>query len=1007
MEKSRDFYSYPIYDALSPFILDEIIYYDFIYKFFKIFNESANIHYIIYSLNKSDISKLKEIAPYANIYEGEEFIRDIDKLLKQLLEKGKVKVKSINMYYCEKCDEHYNESQVKEIKRVVRENIAKVRIGKRIYFIGDFYEDEEPIGVYLGYDDKYALVELLGETWLAPYKLKDFLINELEVPKNRIRKVSFEELENFDFENYVVKGSGRCKFIIRGDVKARLLKRRLPSYSVIYSKEREVPIKVCPRCGNVLKEEYVPALVVKDNKKTIYISSPEGSYKLPVLYCPNCGHIEYGSKIKDCPVCGSIMERRFALKPELSALGAYIHNFKEPSPLMFLHQRRSRIKILLEGVLKAYYRNLFIKTIYLAHKVPSEVDEVKRAVLLLQRRGEINQSNLKKVQKLRNIVENIVRYVSIYGATSTYEDIDEWLEWKNNQIKLQIRELGKGGKISEMFQIIYDYIVEDISHFYIPLKRKNPLVLGPIKDSLIMLYPYMPNFAKENLNKLGIEDLSLEVGETQEMKVIDILREFLRILRKYREKMHISKREPLKKVVFVTPYADDIEPLKPLILNVENILIFQVTEEWNEMEIEIEPNMEEISASYRAWAPKIAFLLRRKNMKEIVDAMEKGGYTLGIEGFIIKITPNMIKYIKKVPEGYKHIEFKYGDIYIQSEQDATTQRIKLVREIIRRINSMRKDIEMDFDDLIDVSISGDPEAIKMIRGYDDEIREKCLARNIEFSYTEYGYIVEWPIMGYRITIGINPLFKRWVIKAFKSIPGIDDARAELLFNMGYGSVYDLMEADPEQLADTTGIPINLARDIIDYIYSTAFKPKKEKNKEYCPFCGAELAPEDDFCPRCGAPIRVKIEEKRIKKGNVYLFRGDLDKMMDRIPEDLMKERKMLITKDDPEEIKKRYELKNVETLWISYVPFGNTIKPKELDKLKDSVLKFLDKGGKLIIVDCFDLLLAINGLDKLLQMIGEMKEKLKEKEAYLFFNIEELEAFEMGEIMKYVDGEVK
>ena len=522
-----------------------------------------------------------------------------------------------------------------------------------------------------------------------------------------------------------------------------------------------------------------------------------------------------------------------------------------------------------------------------------------------------------------------------------------------------------------------------------------------------MLYPFMPAFVEENLGRINVNKFSLSTTEAEEISTMEIIRDFVKVLRKYREKKGIPRKEPLKKVVFVTSYADEVNSLKSSILNLENVLIFQVVEDWDEMEIEIEPNMDEISASYRAWAPKIAFLLRRKNVREVLDAMEKGGYTLGIEGFIIKITPKMINYIKKVPEGYDHIEFEHGDIYIQNERDATTKRIRLVREVIRRINIMRKDIDMDFDDLIDVSISGDAEAIKMIRGYDDEIREKCLARNIEFSYTEYGYIVEWPIMGYRITIGINPLFKRWVIKAFKSIPGIDDYRAELLFKMGYGSIYELMEAEPEQIAEATGIPLKLANELIDYLYSTAFKPKKEKNKEYCPFCGTELTPDDDFCPRCGAPIRVKMEERKMKKGNVYLFLGELGDMLERIPEELMKEKKLLITKDNPDEVKKLYNLKNTETVWISYVPFGDTIKPKDLEKLKGRVLKFLEKGGKLIIADCFDLLLAINGLDKLLQMIGELKEKLKEKEAYLFFTIEELEAFEMGEIMKYVDGEVK
>ncbi len=1007
MEKIREFYSYPIYDSLSSFILDEVIYYDFIYKFYHVFGEDPKIHFIVYSLNKKDSKKLRGIVPYADIIEGEKYIKDINALVREFLDKKRVEVFQINTYYCEKCDEYFKKSEIKVIKKVVKENIAKIRIAKKTYFLGNFYEGEEPAGIYIGRDDNFVIVKLHDETWIAPANLREFLIEEIEVPANKINGVEFNALKDFNFEPYVAIGDGISGIIKKGEPKVKLIKRRISSYTIIYSRNKEVSIKTCPICGNVLREQKNPVLAIRYGYKRIGISSPEGSYKLPVLYCPNCGHIEYGVRIKECPVCGNIMERKFALRPELSALGAYIHNFNAPSYLMFLHRKRSGLGSWLGGTLRIYGKNLFKNTKYLNHKIPDNIDELSRTALLTKGRGSVNASDIRRIKKLQNAVENIVRYAEIYGMTKEQSEEDEWLGWKSNELKRRVKKLVGDGKIVYAFNVIYDHIMEDISRFYIPLKRKKPLFYEPIKDAIILLYPYMPTFAMENLEKMGVKETSLKVQESSEIRSITILQEFLKTLRKYREKQGIPRREPLKKVVFVTQHADEINAVKSLISNVENILIFQVTDDWDEMEIEIEPNMEEISSSYRAWAPKIAFLLRRKNVREILDAMEKGGYTLGIEGFIIKITPQMINYLKKIPEGYDHIEFQYGDIYIQNERDSTTKRIRLVNEVIRRINAMRKDIEMDFDDLVDVSISGDSDAIKMIRGYDEEIREKCLARNVELTYSEYGYLVEWPIMGYRITIGINPLFKRWVIEAFKSIPGVDESLAELLFKLGYGSVYELMEAEPEQLAESTGMPLKLANDILEYLYSTAFKPKKENKKEYCPFCGAELGKEDDYCPRCGAPIRVKMEERRMKKGNVYMFFGELDEMLNRIPEELMKERKLLVTKDDPDEIKKMYNLKNVESVWISYVPFGNTIKPKDLEKLKEKIFDFIDEGGKLIIADCFDLLLAINGLDRLLEMIDGLKAKLKERDAYLFFTVEELEAFEMGEIMKYVDGEVR
>ncbi len=1005
MEKNRGLYSYPIYDTLSYSVLDEIIHFNFIHRFYEILGKEKPIIFVVHS-GENYLKRLREKAPYARLIYADRYTDEIALLIKELYTMEKLKVHYLNNYYCEKCDEFYKAHEVKIIEREIKRNLVKIRIAKRTYFIGEMESGEEAVGVFIGGED-LILVSFPDEKWLAPSHLRDILIEKLEVPEDKIKKVEKGTLEKINFKSHVILGDGNSRIIRKGDVEELHLKSKIPSYSLIYSFKRVEPIHVCPKCGSVLVERKIPVLFAEDEEVKIQLSSPSGSYKLPVLHCSNCGHIEYGEKIMDCPVCGGIMERKFMLRPELVAVGAYVHELHHPVDLSFVHIRRVGVQKAIEGMLRLSRGYFFNRRILLSHDLMNEPDEDEECVLLMKRRGRVNEEDLRKVRKLKSVVENIVRYVEIYGQSDEYTDVDYWALWKNEEVKRSIVQLVEKGKIEESFDRFYNYVLHDISHFYVPLKRKDPLARKLIKDILTLLYPYLPKFAASLMEKLGIDRIILSFEDYPEIESVEVLRDVITLLREYRERNNIPLREPLKKVVFVSEYAGDINDLRPYIFRVENIIALTAVREWEEMEIEIEPNIEEISAAYRAWAPKISFLLRRKNVKEVMDAMEKGGYTLGVEGFLIKITPKMVRYLKKVPEGYEELKSKYGELYVYTERDASTRRIRLVKEIVRRINSMRKDIEMDFDDLVDVNIYGNSDVIKMVKGYEDEIKQQCLARNVEYYIPEYGYVVEWPIMGYRIIIGINPLFKKWVIKAFKSIPGIDESRAELLFKLGFGSIYELMETKPEELAEISGIPLNMARKIIDYVYSTAFKSKKVKGREYCPFCGAELSQEDEFCPLCGAPIRVKMKEKRMKRGNLYLVIGDLRKMIDSVPEEILSEKKLLITKDNPEEVKKEYDLKNVQTLWISYVPFGKSIKPKEIDKLESEIIRFIEKGGKLILADCFDLLLAINSLDSLMEVLRRIKEKLKEKNAYMFFNIEEIESFELEKIMKYVDGEIR
>ncbi len=1005
MQKSRKVYSYPFYDALSDAILNEIIFYDFLKKFYELLNEEVEVNFITSSLPSEDMERLKNLAPYANIFSAEDYMKEIDVAIKNLYQKNRLRVQNRIRYYCEECDEYFRGDEIETVEKEVKEDIIRVRIGKKLYFIGSIPSDEQPIGISLYKDDTILLVDLDNEIWIAPKSLMKILLYNIEIPPQKINEVKVSTLKNL--EKYVIIGEHSTGFIKKGDKLSIKIKKKIPSYTTIYSITKTLPINVCPRCGSVLKKINTPFLIVEHDDKVYSITSTEGSYKLPLLYCNNCGHLEYGKKLKSCPECGNIMERKFYLHPYLNAIGIYLTEFKFKSPILILHEKRRNIKESLEGVLAVLGYRLFTNTHYVHHILPEEMDEIRRCVILSKTRGGTNEAGERKIRKLENTVRNIVRYVEIYGSTENLDDVDEWLEWKNEIVKKEYRELIEKWKFAEAFDMLYNHILLNISRFYIPFKKKDPLVIGPIVDALKMLYPYLPSLSKEMLNKLNVDDLLLEFRKPKEIRNVGVARELLHTLKKYRNKRGIPFREPLKKVVFVSEYADELRPLIPQILRKENIMVFNSVTVWDEMEVEVEPNIEEIGTMYRAWAPKIAFLLRRKNVKEIMSAMEKGGYTLGVEGFIIKITPKMVRYIKKIPEGYEKLENAYGEVYIYTERDLSTERLRLVNEVIRRINFMRKDIEMDFDDMIDISISGDEEALRMLRGYDDEIKERCLARNIDFRYIDYGYIVEWPIMGYKITIGINPLFKKWVIKAFSSIPGVDKSQAELLFKMGFGSIYELMEASPEEISEITGLPINLTRDMREYLYSTAFKSLKENKKEYCPFCRAEISPTDDFCPYCGAPIRVKIEKEEIKRGNVYLLIGEFSRLMRNMPEEIGNSKKLLVTKDNPEEVKKDYNLKNTDTIWISYVPLGRSIKPKELEKLLSEIEKFLNKGGKVILMDCVDLLLAINGLDGVLNFLRDVRELVKEKDAFIFFNVEELESAELGKMMKYVDVELK
>ncbi len=996
--------TYPIAERITKEVLDELAHYSSYRRFREIMGKDLEVGVVVYGLRDEEIEEIRKVDDNFKIIDSEQYLDELNNFIGDLYDSGKLEVKRRKKYYCENCNAYFDQEEVEFKNEKVVYDIIRVRIGRRLYFIDKLPSGSEPVGVSINDSDDLIYVKMDKETWISPASMRAILVRDIEVPEEEIKTAKLDKIKKkTKLTGYVITGNVKTGYITKENMDLYELPKVISSYSVIYSVENVTQVPTCPKCGRTLQEMIIPKLQVKFGEERIDISSELGSYKIPILYCDSCGHFEYGSRVKDCPVCGNVMEARFFYDSRIVTLGAYYHEIKETPEISFIHEKRGRYERL-EKLLEAAGKKISSGKVILRHRFPE--DDVPLAAYLLKKRG-IVEVDPAKLRKMRNMLENLRVYSEIYGITEPRDKLDSWLVRRGEEVKREFNRRISSGNFAEAFNTLYNFVVKDFSRLYIGMKRKEPMVRRVLEDAARMYYVFEPEFSRELMGKMGIESIVVAMEDVPEVPGMEVVKEVVRKIMKFRNERDMPRREPIKKIVFVTDRAEEIKEFTERIMKFTNILVFNATDRWDEMELTIEPNLEAISRMYRAWAPKIAFLLKRKNVKDVMDALNKGGYTMGIEGFIIKITPDMVRYVEKVPKGYLKVKTKYGDMYVNSERDITNMRIRMVNEVIRRINYMRRDIEMEYDDLIDVCISTDDYITRILKGYVDEIKERTRARSVEFRYIEYAYVVEWPIMDFDVTIGINPLFKKWVIKAFQSIPGIAESKAELLFHMGYGSIYELMQASPTELADIPGFSLNTANRIREYLFENAFKPRVEKGKELCPFCGTELSEEDDFCPRCGAPIRVHMERKGVEEGNVYVAFGDFSKIVTIAASQFQDVKKLLITKDDPDEVKKEYNLKNVNIVWISYVPSPKSIKPKELEKLKDIIERNLGRGAKVIMWDAFDFMVAINGFDRMLDFLKEIREDVKSTNTILLFNVEEVEEEDdIHRLNEVVDGKL-
>ena len=114
--------------------------------------------------------------------------------------------------------------------------------------------------------------------------------------------------------------------------------------------------------------------------------------------------------------------------------------------------------------------------------------------------------------------------------------------------------------------------------------------------------------------------------------------------------------------------------------------------------------------------------------------IEKDGfYTVNVEGEKIKILRNHLIVDVEVPHPYTASEFKGGIVYLNQERSEVLEAEGYAREIMRRIQSLRKKNGLEKSDKIVLHIRVDEELDNMLGKFIDAIKEKVGADKIVIS----------------------------------------------------------------------------------------------------------------------------------------------------------------------------------------------------------------------------------------------------------------------------------
>ena len=335
--------------------------------------------------------------------------------------------------------------------------------------------------------------------------------------------------------------------------------------------------------------------------------------------------------------------------------------------------------------------------------------------------------------------------------------LDKWILSSLNNLIKEVVERMENYELHKAARAIENFVINDLSNWYIRNSRKRFWIEEESIDKLAgystlyevlitvakLLAPFIPFITEKIYLELGGKDSvhlcdfpkpNEKLIDEKLEKRMEIARSMAEEARAIRAKKKIKLRQPLLKAIIVSEEnLKDMEGILKEEMNVKEI-IFASNDDSFVKKI-AKPDYSKIGPKYKEEAKKIANLIETTPIEEL---KEKG---IDEEDYIIEEVPK---------EGYEVSSIDGNKIALYIVITPELKKEGFAREIVRRIQEMRKKMNLEMEDRIITTIGIDEGRLK---GWEEYVKNETRSSEIIYDTPSNG--IEWEIEGEKIKIEIK------------------------------------------------------------------------------------------------------------------------------------------------------------------------------------------------------------------------------------------------------------
>ena len=355
------------------------------------------------------------------------------------------------------------------------------------------------------------------------------------------------------------------------------------------------------------------------------------------------------------------------------------------------------------------------------------------------------------ISELNTLVKEVGEKLDKYDITGSALQIEAFTDRLSNWYVRRNRERFWGTELTDdkigAYVTLYRVLVtlSKISAPFVPFMTEEiyqNLVVGLDKE------------AEESIHLCSWPEANEAEVDKKLEEEMDLAYTIVKLGRSARNSVNIKNRQPLSKMLIsvknLPEYYSDIVKEE---LNVKKVVLSADMKDY--VEFEIKPNLPVLGREYGKLIPAIKQKIAEFNQMELATKVEAGNIEyIEIGDVQIPLSKENLLVTMQGKDGFAFSGTGEIGVVIETEITPELREEGYLREILSKVQNIRKESGFEVMDNINLYVSGNEELEKVVKKYEDIIKHDTLAKNVLYNEENKEY-AETPINGEKLNIFVE------------------------------------------------------------------------------------------------------------------------------------------------------------------------------------------------------------------------------------------------------------